>query len=618
MKNLKKIVALILSLYLLFVAVACSNDDTEDGGGDDTVTVKTISSTILDGKIANLMGADGIGIADKTEKQAKSSAVNPFMAVAHADSTESTQKKNEFVKSTDDGFLDVCFHETDGGNKSYKDLNNKFEKHHHNSVECTITDCAEISDEILAEENSGEVDTVLSLDARVNKLYTVGNFTFMAVSSAVEGSVRVMTDKSIQEESFSVMGGYPTFVNTEDNYDQGFTFSYIQINSGEKSGMIPVKVKESEENYHMINYWSDDFNQSFIIDNSTGITYSLSEFKYIYSVKGGLIKVCDQASINGGKFDYYKPVVTEGGIDFVKIEIPQGFSGQTHIDIYGNIIFESNKETQAQNLNPTIETKVGEQSILSTKNQECITYLENRYGKNTDKTREYIDSKPYHVGSDGRIYKVNFLDDMTNVSVKVLNENCEWQEVESTTDVEFYLGYISTRIGRNKNARWNAFSITAIKNGDAYYSTAAHSDNFAVWERALMIDDGFNGVVKMPVNGFSDGEENTVKEFAESFQALEHDYSVALVGSKQMLYITEDKVVLKDVETGLEKAIDVVVPNKGSSSDASGSLKIEGLGFIRLEKEIDLNTFGRNSFSSTPIEREVVLDGYYKLITSKK
>ena len=238
-----------LSLYLLFVAVACSNGNTEeDGGGDNTVTVKTISSTILDGKIANFMGADGVGIADKTEQQTRSTPVSPFLAVAHAEESQTVQKKSELVKSTDNGFLDVCFHETDAQTKSYKDLNKSYETHHHNGQVCSVVDCIDVSDEILAQENSGEVDTVLSLDARVNKLYTIGNFTFMSISSAVEGNVTALTDRSMQKEQFSVMGAYPTYVNTEDNFDKGYTFSYLQINNGEKSGMIPVKVKESEEN----------------------------------------------------------------------------------------------------------------------------------------------------------------------------------------------------------------------------------------------------------------------------------------------------------------------------------------------------------------------------------
>lgn len=625
MKNLKKLMALLLSVYLLVTAVACSNSSGNTnggGGGDDTVTVKSISSTILDGKIANFMGADGVGIVDKTVTAKSGSSTNPFAVTVYADGNEQTQKKSELVKGTEDGVADVCFHETSDGVKSYKELNKKFDKHHHNSVECIVADCAEISDEILQEESTGEIDTVLSLDARVNKLYMVGNFTFMSVSSAVEGNIRVLSQESMQKENFTEMSGYPTYVNVEDNFDNGFTFNWIQIKTGDKSGMIPIKVKDTEENYHTINYWSDDFNQSFIIDNNTGITYSLSQFKYIYSVSGGVLKVHDDSNPMAYKFDYYKPVVTASGITFSKINVPDSVSGKVYTDIYGNVLVSNNQFSKAQDIDIFGEKKVGD-VIFAQKVQEIFNRLEQQSQGSFKKNVVYRKANVYHNGSDGRLYRINFFGDLTNVSVSVLDENGQWKSVESTTNVDFNgsNGYIAYQIGRIPTAL-DYYKITHIENGMAYFSTAAYSDGRRVWERADIEDEaGYVGVVKMPVNGFSEGETNTVKQFAEEFKIkglpINGHYSVVLLGKTQMLYLTEQSVVLRDVVTGEEKAINISVAHNECFGHDSGNLFIKGLGYLNIDNELNVSTFGSSSFSANPIVK-VSFDEYYKLITSKK
>lgn len=624
MKNFKKLMALLLSVYLLVTAVACSNSsgNTNGGGdGDDTVTVKTISSTILDGKIANFMGADGVGIVDKTVTAKSGSGTNPFAVTVYADGNEQTQKKSELVKGTEDGVADVCFHETRDGVKSYKELNKKFDKHNHKGLECGETSCDEISDEILQEESTGEIDTVLSLDARVNKLYTVGNFTFMSVSSAVEGNIRVLSQESMQKENFTEMSGYPTYVNVEDNFDNGFTFNWIQINTSDKSGMIPIKVKETEENYHTINYWSDDFNQSFIIDNNTGITYSLSQFKYIYSVSGGVLKVHDDSNPMAYKFDYYKPVVTTNGITFSKINVPDSVSGKVYTDIYGNVLVSNNQFSKAQDIDIFGEKKVGD-VIFAQKVQEIFNRLGQQSQGSFKKNDVYRKANVYHNGSDGRLYRINFFGDLTNVSVSVLDENGQWKSVESTTNVDFNgsNGYIAYQIGFVPTAL-DYYKITHIENGMAYFSTAAYSDGRRVWERAYIDDEaGYVGVVKMPVNGFSEGETNTVKQFAEEFKnkglPINGHFSVVLVGKTQMLYLTEGKVCLKDIKTGEEKAIDISVAYNECLGHNSGNLFIKGLGYLNIDDELNVSTFGRGSFSANPVVK-VSFDEYYKLITNK-
>ena len=95
MKLLKRTLVVILAFSIVATCFACNSPSGggNEGGGDDAAKVKTISSSILDGKIANFMGADGVGIVEKSEQQKKSSGTNPFVAVVHAESSQSTQKK---------------------------------------------------------------------------------------------------------------------------------------------------------------------------------------------------------------------------------------------------------------------------------------------------------------------------------------------------------------------------------------------------------------------------------------------------------------------------------------------------------------------------------------------
>ena len=128
---------LIVICFSIGTFTACGSDDPSSktppsGGG-----VNTISASLLDGKTANFMGADGFGIIDKDTQTVSNGGASLFSAQAYADenATES-QKKAEFVKETEDGYVDVHFHDNrDGQKKSYKDLNKKYDKHHHKGAE---------------------------------------------------------------------------------------------------------------------------------------------------------------------------------------------------------------------------------------------------------------------------------------------------------------------------------------------------------------------------------------------------------------------------------------------------------------------------------------------------
>ena len=155
MKNIKKLGASFLAMVFASSFVACTlpfdlpflngnDNDTEIG---NTVKVEKISSDLLDGKVANLLSADGVGLQSRTDAPSAKTRAKANVIVASAD--EPTQQPiHELVKAANDGIYDVRFHSADEG--SYREWNNQFDVHHHNLVECTQTDCDEISDEIEA------------------------------------------------------------------------------------------------------------------------------------------------------------------------------------------------------------------------------------------------------------------------------------------------------------------------------------------------------------------------------------------------------------------------------------------------------------------------------------
>ena len=157
MKKTKRLLpvllALMMSATIAMPLMACGDgDDNPDNGGKNTTNANVISASLLDGKVANLLSANGIAIQDKTQNEATVSAMKTKKArhiVASADETATVeQPETELVKQTEDGLQDVHFH--DGAEGDYTEWNE--ETHHHDGQVCEVEGCTEISDEILAAE----------------------------------------------------------------------------------------------------------------------------------------------------------------------------------------------------------------------------------------------------------------------------------------------------------------------------------------------------------------------------------------------------------------------------------------------------------------------------------
>lgn len=627
-KTLCTLLASCIIATTLGVGTACNSPTPPP----TTESTQTISASMLDGKVANLMDATGFGLLDQASNAKPAST---FSAFANNFDTQS-QKEFDFAKETNNGFKGIHFHELTGGvKKSYKLLNAQFEKHHHQEVECEVPNCDIISDEVLAQEESGQTSSVYSLGARANKLYSTDTFTFLSVSSAVEGEVDVLgqTYRPVVDTN-TIMNlknnsTFPTVINIENHYNQtnsSFVFNYINIPATQNSpaGIIPIKGSSNETDYHTANYWCDDYNQSYIIDNATGATYSLSQFKYIYSVKNGIIKVFDENQ--PGYFAYYIPTITTNGVEFVKKQMPSGVSipvtsNSVLIDCYGNVVL--NTKQTLSDADEYGEKKLSSNTIYAGANKQIFEAMFNHSNPYVKKAgQRYSTANRYHIGNDNKIYRVDFKESFSKIKIHVLDQNCTWQQVDQNAEVDFgkSSGWISYMCGDDM-ARRDFYRLTKISNGYAYVSTAAYADGQNIFDQTMISNErqemfsDFSGVTKVPVNGATD---NSPLEFMTMLYNkgvdVKKNFSTFLVGKTQMLYYKEGLVGLMDVKTGQVK--EIMLDGIALTELAGDNLYFSGLGYINITEEVDFNSFGKNTFSNMYVKIGGELEEYYKLLTS--
>ena len=651
MKTFKKLTAIALASVSLASITACSLpfdlpfdipffDNNEGEKIESSFKVEKISSDLLDGKIANLMSASGLGIEDKgnatdtATATASKTTTKDGLIVAKADNGKVKQNVHELIKAMGNETQDVRFH--NNGKGSYKWWNKKLGEHHHDGVLCEVKNCEELSDEIKAMEETENTPTILSMGARVNKLYNGGDYTFVCVSAEIEGEVQLLTQTTKIQGGFDNMayaGMLPTLINTPDVTEKGFSLSYLNIDTGDDKGMILVKAFESETSYHQVNYWSDNYNQSYVIDNDTGITYSLAEFPYIYSITGNVISVWTGTTQK--RFDYYTVSVVNDQLKFDKLELPDasspyyGLINQSPlVDIYGNVVFQCNSDIAqiAQRVGATLQ---GEENL-----SEELRYPENakiifagfnqelfrmNYRGNNDPLRsaefsEYQRSYRYFRGSDGKIYRFGYLGSLNNIPVKVLDENGAWQDVDQTATTYFapQTGYMFA-MSRGGSAAINQtfFKVIEISNGYAYF------DNATWGEEAGYLHCGCQptamqgepvGLIKMPVNGGADTE---LLELTQKLAEQNVQY-VFRTGNTAMVYKDGTSLILWDRKTNtksvIENATSALRPTKANCF-MYDNLYIPYSG-VEFEWKLE-------NFSTTLIERQVKLEAFYELLRSK-
>ncbi len=616
-----------------------------------STTVRKIDATLLDGKIANFLGAEGLGVLDKSNQATPVNLastgvkVKLFNAVTYAEnnSEKGTQKQSELVKETKSGHKDIHFYNENENIKSYLDLNKKFGTHHHNGVECTITECDQISDEIASQEEDDTSNTIMKLDARISKLYNYKDFTFFSVTSAIEGEVTIRNIGHsggqlfipIKNELVLINGG-----NGQELADIGVSY----FTHGDS--VILVKQFENDTNFHVANYWSDDYNQSYITDNKTGKTYSLSAFPRIFSVENGIIKVYNENA--NGKFDYFEPIVKDGEMTFAPIKLPTPEEFQipfnTYInvvkkDIYGNKVVENRNvidDDVDTSFDDNGEKKIGSNIIVSARLKSVASELRNSPARHLILEHRYLNYTKYHLGNDGKIYRLNFKGNLSDISVSVLDASCTWQEVDNTTNVKFEgEEWIILWSYSSRPEVRDYFRITKIENGYAYYSSAATTDGGMIMQSHFTSSSDlqlgeYTGVVKIPVNGptltgYTQVPYEHLIIFAEMIESrnmsYDKNFKSFLIGETQMLTLLgseslKGKILLTNVTTGES----IELGNSAYLRDKDPhSIRLENYGYISLIEEIDFQNFDQTKvFTLEPIDYNGGLDAYFKFLTGQE
>ena len=638
MKNVKKLIATLLAGACIANLTACElpfDLPFLNGGNDDgeTVKVEKITSDLLDGKVANLLSANGVGIQNKETEQSETAVATTQRANglirASADGPTMKQPVHELVKSAKDGIHDVRFHKKEKG--SYRDWNKKFGKHHHNKQECPKTDCDDISDEIQAEEEQEQTPTILSMGARVNKLYNGGEFTFVCISSEVEGEAKLLTESTVMEHVFmqrALIGQYPTLINITDNVEGRFNLTALHVGSGEDAGIILVKRAVEDEGYHQANYWSDDYNQSYVIDNATGKTYSLAQFPYIYSVTGNVFTVW--TGTQSKTFDYYTVAIENDELQFTKLQLPESgpytqFLNQNAlVDIYGNVVFQTRTDvaSMAQTVGVTLEGEdvLSEELRFPDNPQIIFAGFNQLYFKETihlsnpslenARLGMYRTANRYFKGTDEKIYRVGFIGSYDNIPVHVLNENGEWTTVPQTTSVTFapYSGYITQIYDAPHGISF--FTLNSIHDGYAYFSNATWGEPAGFLHLGYdlhQIENEPVGVIKTSVEGSVDEELKSLTAKLKE-QGEERVYRV---DNESMVYKDGTELVLWNRKTNVRESIEI--------GDAEITIHPSASFFVIAEKFIPFNgidfAWTLETLPTTPPNKfEVQLEAFYTLL----
>ena len=640
MKKTKKVLSLVLAAALGMAVSpfsACDNTTESTPQGDERTTVSAIAPQLLEGKVANLMSAEGIAIQDKTQETATVSAVRTKGAVRKRYADPNKEKiepaKNELVKKTKQGLQDVRFHGESEGD--YTTWNEQYADHHHDGVVCEAENCIQLSDEVAAAE--GNAPTVVSLDARVNKLYNAGRFTFLCVSTAVEGEARLFSYMQNSAENISRMylENWGVWLNLEEHYvsetNHTICVNYVEVKSGDKQGVILVKRSDGEEGYHYANYWSDDFNQSYLIDNETGKTYSLSALPHIYSVENGIIVVKADKSAQ----EIYRPEIVEGELVLDKIEISSALKEKYNlsnplVDVHGNVVFNTGTSLDGADVYGEIKE---EGFIFTGPSEQVMQQIQNDRNNPSWQLAQqaYPRARRYVQGSDGQIYRFDYRGRTDSIPVHVLNAQGEWVSVPETAEVYFFgdnRWFMEQTINMT---RMQYVLLNCIRGGRTYFANAAGSGEVMFTSGAdyatYKNKGSFVGITALPTDGSADTQ---MQAFMNGGTMASGGIAYA-VGNTAFAYedVSNNQLVIWDRATGTRTTVGFGQPIEGLSGQQYLWVKVDGnisetcfqantadgVRYVAYDEQNPLKAW--NEYSTTPIVQTENLDAYYQLLLGR-
>lgn len=306
--------------------------------------------------------------------------------------------------------------------------------------------------------------TLSGENAQITKLYSVQGLTFFAAGIVPPDSAKCFTTVT-PLEIVSSQGS----ASVQPRGDGRHYFARVayELEGSTYTGYVPCRTYAGDHYYEVFNYWIDDLNRSYVLDNATGAVYDLGEYLpepcYIQSVENGVLQ------LNSGEF--YDVRVEEGQLVLEKIETGEMKPYTVLKDKFGHFLIDYAPFGAVKS-----ETVNGD--ILAV-------------DRNLADRDDYSLWDRYRMGSDGRIYKfvISLYPPEYSVSeeergIFYLDENMQWKSVEKGTDTDIPNLWIYDGMYRESGAGWAASPrFGGIRNGELLvFNGLAGKFEFTHWE----------------------------------------------------------------------------------------------------------------------------------------
>lgn len=317
------------------------------------------------------------------------------------------------------------------------------------------------------EFSMGEEKITLSGEnAQITKLYSVQGLTFFAAGIVPPDSAKCFTTVT-PLEIVSSQGS----ASVQPRGDGRHYFARVayELEGSTYTGYVPCRTYAGDHYYEVFNYWIDDLNRSYVLDNATGAVYDLGEYLpepcYIQSVENGVLQ------LNSGEF--YDVRVEEGQLVLEKIETGEMKPYTVLKDKFGHFLIDYAPFGAVKS-----ETVNGD--ILAV-------------DRNLADRGDYSLWDRYRMGSDGRIYKfvISLYPPEYSVSeeergIFYLDENMQWKSVEKGTDVDIPQVWVYDNIYRGESNGLACPHIGGIRNGELLiFNGHVGRVPFTAWEKGF-------------------------------------------------------------------------------------------------------------------------------------
>lgn len=308
----------------------------------------------------------------------------------------------------------------------------------------------------------GEEEITLSGEnAQITKLYSVQGLTFFAAGIVPPDSSKYFTTVT-PLEIVSSQGS----ASVQPRGDGRHYFARVayELEGSTYTGYVPCRTYAGDHYYEVFNYWIDDLNRSYVLDNATGAVYDLGEYLpepcYIQSVENGVLQ------LNSGEF--YDVRIEEGQLVLEKIETGEMKPYTVLKDKFGHFLID---------YAPFVAVK------SETVNGDILAV-----DRNLADRGDYSLWDRYRTGSDGRIYKFAISlyregQRGEDQGIFYLDEQMRWQPVEQDAETDIPNRWIMDGQFRGGLPWVTAPRFAGIRNGELLISNGFSGPfEFTRWE----------------------------------------------------------------------------------------------------------------------------------------